>query len=114
VEPCPIIQFATENIRDNGGDVFKTITSSALLKDFRKTVTETTRGCIVLERPDLLREIVRRCGARDSTARKAAMAELECMQPVNSQYDPENELPEEKWLYRFAKKYWLFGFGAYA
>lgn len=113
VEPCPIIQFANENIRDNDGDIFKTITESKLLKDFRETAAGATRGCIVLERPDLLRDVVQRNGSRDTTARKEAMAELETLVSRNSQHDPGHEIPEENWLYRFAKKHWFFGFGAY-
>ncbi|MBI4606718.1 MAG: radical SAM protein [Planctomycetes bacterium] len=113
VEPCPIIQFATESIQDNGGDIFKTMTESALLADFRKTAAGATRGCIVLERPDLLRHVVERHGARDTTLRKSAMAELAAMESRPSQHQPGREAPEENWLYRFAKKHWFFGFGAY-
>jgi MoaA/NifB/PqqE/SkfB family radical SAM enzyme len=113
VEPCPVIQFAREKIGDNGGDLFKTMTESPLLRDFRATAAGATRGCIVLERPDLLREVVVRNGARDTTARRQAMDELERMRPLRSQHDPEHEIPEKHWLYRFAKKHWFFGFGAY-
>ena len=113
VEPCPIIQFANESIRDNDGDLFKTLTESPLLNDFRKTAAGATRGCIVLERPDLLRQVVERNGAKDTTLRRTAMAELEAMQSRPSQHNPGNEIPEENWLYRFAKKHWFFGFGAY-
>lgn len=113
VEPCPIIQFARENIHDNGGDIFKTVSESEFLSDFRRTAASGTRGCIVLERPELLREIVARHGARDTTMRSTALAELEAMQPRNSQHVPGQELPEENWLYRFTKKHWFFGFGAY-
>lgn len=114
IEPCPIVQFAGETIHDNQGDVFKTITESAFLSNFRKTATTATRGCIVLERPDLLKSVVERLGARDTTARETAMAELEAMTPLNSQHIPGHELPEQNWLYRLTKKYWFFGFGAYA
>lgn len=114
VEPCPIIQFATESIHDNNGDIFKTLTESAFLKDFRETAAKATRGCIVLERPDLLKDLVLRHDARDTTARKAAMQELEEMQSLSSQHNPGNEIPEDTWLYRFAKKHWFFGFGAYS
>lgn len=113
VEPCPIIQFANESIHDNDGDLFKTMTESPLLADFRRTAAEATRGCIVLERPDLLQEIVERHGARDTTVRKTAMAELEKLGPLSSQHDPGREIPEKSWVYRFAKKHWFFGFGAY-
>jgi hypothetical protein len=113
IEPCPVIQFAGENIRDNGGDLFKSVTGSSFLQDFRRTAASTTRGCIVLERPDLLRNVIGRQGARDTTARQAATVELEAMQPLHSQHSPGQELPEQSWLYRLSKKYWFCGFGAY-
>lgn len=113
IEPCPIVQFANETIHDNGGDIFQTMTGSRLLEDFRTTAAQATRGCIVLERPDLLREVVERNGSRDTTARGQAMDELVAMESRPSQHDPGNEIPEKHWVYRFAKKHWFFGFGAY-
>ena len=112
VEPCPIIQFATESIRDHES-IYETMTKSSFLKDFRETAARTTRGCIVLERPDLVRELVARHGARDTTQRGTALLELDSMQPRTSQHLPGQEVPEEHWAYRFAKKHWFFGFGAY-
>ena len=41
------------------------------------------------------------------------LAEIERLQPRNSQHLPGQEIPEEHWVYRFAKKHWFFGFGAY-
>jgi hypothetical protein len=35
------------------------------------------------------------------------------MTPRGSQYNADVQFPEEHWLYRFAKKHWFFGFGAY-
>jgi len=113
IEPCPIVQFANESIRDNDGDIYKSMTESSLLQDFRKTAAGATQGCIVLERPDLLKEVIERNGATDTTARKQAMAELEALTSRPSQHNPGNEIPEKHWLYRFAKKHWFFGFGAY-
>jgi MoaA/NifB/PqqE/SkfB family radical SAM enzyme len=113
IEPCPIIQFATETVYDRSS-VYETMTSSSFLKDFRETAARTTRGCIVLERPDLVRDLVERHGARDTTQRQTASAELAQLTPRSSQYDPGNEIPEEHWAYAFAKKHWFFGFGAYS
>src|SRR5687768_286426 len=111
IEPCPVLQFATSTVRD--GSVYDTMTKSAFLRDFRETAARTTHGCIVLERPDLVRELVARHGARDTTQRGTALAEFHAMTPRRSQHDPGNEIPEEHWAYRFAKKHWFFGFGAY-
>ena len=113
VEPCPIIQFATENIRDHVS-VYELMNGSEFLRDFRETAAKATRGCIVLERPDLVRDLVIRHGARDTTQRKTALPEIEALQSRNSQYNPGNEIPEDHWAYRFAKKHWFFGFGAYS
>jgi len=43
IEPCPIIQFATENIRDPRG-VFATMRDSTFLKDFRELSAQHTAG----------------------------------------------------------------------
>lgn len=112
IEPCPIIQFATDNIRDARG-IFATMRDSAFLRDFRELSAQATRGCVVLERPDLVKQLVRKHGARDTTVRGTALAELEAMQPRFSQWLPGEEVPEKHWMYRFAKKYWFNDFGAY-
>jgi MoaA/NifB/PqqE/SkfB family radical SAM enzyme len=112
IEPCPIIQFATENIRDPRG-VYATVRDSAFLKDFRELSAEHTRGCVVLERPDLVKELVVKHGARDTTIRGTAMAELEAMTPRFSQWLPGEEIPEQHWMYRWAKKWFFNDFGAY-
>ncbi|MEO7319154.1 MAG: radical SAM protein, partial [Chthoniobacteraceae bacterium] len=98
IEPCPIIQFATENIRDERG-VFATKRDSTFLKDFRDLSTQHTRGCVVLERPDLGKDLVIKHGARDTTMRGTAMAELEAMEPRFSQWLPGEEIPEPHWMY---------------
>lgn len=112
IEPCPIIQFATENIRDPRG-IFATMRDSGFLRDFRELSAQQTRGCVVLERPDLVKELVQKHGARDTTLRGTAMAELEAMKPRFSQWLPGEEIPEKHWMYRLSKKYWFSDFGAY-
>ena len=113
VEPCPIIQFASESARDSRG-IYETMTRSDFLRDFRETSAKHTRGCIVLERPDLVKAIVERHGAKDSTIRKTAMAEIESMEPRPSQFTPGAEVPEKHWMYRFAKKFFFNDFGVYS
>jgi MoaA/NifB/PqqE/SkfB family radical SAM enzyme len=113
IEPCPIIQFATENIRDPRG-VYATVRDSAFLRDFRELSARHTRGCVVLERPDLVKELVSKHGARDTTLRGTALAELDAMQPRFSQWLPGEEIPESHWMYRWAKKFWFNDFNAYS
>src|SRR5712664_801587 len=112
IEPCPIIQFAVETIRDPRG-LYETMRDSSFLKDFRELSAKHTRGCVVLERPDLVKELVVKHGARDTTTRGTAMAELEAMTPRFSQWLPGEEVPEKHWMYRLAKKYWFNDFNAY-
>ena len=112
IEPCPIIQFAKENIRDarHIRDVF---VQSEYLKDFRAMSAETTRGCIMLERPDKVKEFVEKHDAPDGTARGTALPELEAMNTRPSQWNRVEQVPEQNWIYKFAKKHFFSDFGAY-
>ena len=112
IEPCPVIQLATESIHDPK-PLKETFNESEFLRDFRELAATHTRGCVVLERPDLLRQLAERHDARDTTARGTAIAELENMQSRPSQYDPGGEVPERSWAYRFAKRFCFNDFGAY-
>ncbi len=113
IEPCPIIQFAKESIHDDRG-VFETITRSAFIRDFRESAAAHTRGCIVLEQPELVKALAQKHGAVDTTIRQTALAELESMQPRPSQYQPDDEIPEKHWMYRWGKKFFFNDFGAYS
>ena len=112
IEPCPIIQFAKESIHDKR-HIRDVIGQSEFLRDFRDLAASSTRGCIVLERPDLLHQLVVSHEAGDQTARKTALAELRQMESRPSQYGPGQEIPERSWAYRLAKRYWFNDFGAY-
>ena len=101
-----LIGLVARSLRD-------TFNESAFLRDFRETAAASTRGCIVLERPDLLRDLARTHGARDTTARGSSLAELEAMHARSSQYNPGTEIPEKSWAYRLAKRLWFNDFGAY-
>jgi MoaA/NifB/PqqE/SkfB family radical SAM enzyme len=116
IEPCPIVQFTKESIHSSEADsrsLRDKFLQSTFLSDFRELAQSTTRGCIVLERPDLLKQLVERHGAKDATVRGTALAELETMQPRTSQYNPGSEIPEKNWMYRLAKRYWFSDFGVY-
>jgi MoaA/NifB/PqqE/SkfB family radical SAM enzyme len=116
IEPCPIVQFTRESIHASETDhrsLRDKFLQSEFLRDFRDLARSTTRGCIVLERPDLLKQLVEKHGAQDGTARGTALAELEAMEVRPSQYNPGREIPEKNWLYRLAKRFWFNDFGAY-
>ena len=117
VEPCPIVQYSTESIHATEADprpLKEKFLRSAFLSGFRKLAAETTRGCIVLERPDLLAKLVAAHGAKDATARQTALKELEAMTVRPSQYNPAAEVPEKNVFYRVAKRLFFNDFGAYA
>ena len=116
VEPCPIVQFSTESIHATEADrrpLKEKFLRSAFLADFRKLAAETTRGCIVLERPDLLKTLVEAHGAKDATARQTALQELGAMKIRTSQYNPAAEIPERNPFYRLAKRLFFNDFGVY-
>ncbi|MDP7020441.1 MAG: radical SAM protein [Pirellulaceae bacterium] len=112
IEPCPIIQFAKDSIYDEKS-LRETFNESEFLRDFRRLAAESTRGCVALERPDVLEELIEKHGARDSTARGSAADELRAMQPRPSQYNPGGEIPERSWAYRLAKRIAFHDYGAY-
>lgn len=117
IEPCPIVQFTRESIHATEADsrsLREKFLQSEYLRDFRRLARSTTRGCIVLERPDLLRNLVEKHGARDATVRGTALEELKAMQVRTSQYNPENAIREKSWAYRLAKRFWFNDFGVYA
>jgi MoaA/NifB/PqqE/SkfB family radical SAM enzyme len=113
IEPCPVIQMATESIHDERS-LQETFNESEFLRDFREAAAGATRGCVILERPDVLEELAAKHGARDTTVRKEAFAELAAIEPHSSQYDPGHEIPERSWVYRFAKRMFFNDYGAYS
>src|SRR5438034_1598493 len=83
IEPCPIVQFTKESIHSSDADprpLREKFLQSAFLHDFRQLAQSTTRGCIVLERPDLLKQQVEKHAARDATVRGSVLAGLDAMQ----------------------------------
>jgi MoaA/NifB/PqqE/SkfB family radical SAM enzyme len=111
IEICPPLSFAVDMVRDNGGDVYKTINSSAYLRGFQQFVKERTKGCVILEHPEELIKYIRDSGARDYSGRNA-FAEYERSSPRRSHHLPGEEIPEDYWVYRLLKKNVFFGMGA--
>ena len=112
IEPCPIIQFSTDSIHDER-PLREVFNESDFLRDFRQAAATHTRGCIALERPDVMQALIDKHSAQDSTARKTAVEELEAMEMRPSQYNPGTEIPERSWAYRLAKKIAFHEYGVY-
>lgn len=112
IEPCPPVQFATDrlSVEDN---MFEKIVSSEILDTFRVKVGNRTHGCILMENPTELSNIAKSCNAYDSSGREALHDELENLPVCSCHSIPGEEMPEKHWFYRFAKKQWFFGLGAY-
>lgn len=113
IEPCPVIQLATDSIHDSKS-LKDTFNGSGFLQDFRELVAQNTRGCVIMERPDLLVELAEKHSARDTTVRGKVMEELRQVSPRRSQYQPGDEIPERSFAYRWAKKYAFNDFGTYS
>src|SRR6056297_3868454 len=105
--------MATESIHDDR-PLKEVFNESEFLRDFRELTAQNTRGCVIMERPDLLLELADKHAARDTTARGKVLAELQQTVPRRSQYQPGDEIPERSLVYRWAKKYAFNDFGAYA
>ncbi|MHB8972602.1 MAG: radical SAM/SPASM domain-containing protein [Pirellulaceae bacterium] len=112
IEPCPVIQIAKDSIYDPR-PLREVLGKSEFLRDFRATAATFTRGCIVLERPDLLLALADKHGAKDTTVRQTAFEELRTMQSRASQFNPGNEVPEKNWIYRLFKRLWFNDYGTY-
>lgn len=112
IEPCPPIQFAADNVRDHE-DIDATFAESSFLRAFRSGAAQLSKGCILLENPVRLRSIVEHAGARDSSGRGTGLQELSAMEASPSHHLPGQEIPEKSAFYRYAKKNFFFGFGAY-
>jgi len=113
IEPCPPVQFAMENLRENGmleGDAFA---ASDFLARFREFSAENTRGCVLLECPEKFHAFLQEVGARDTSGRNIGYAEIANMRTLPGHHQPGKEIPERHPFYHFAKKHWFFGFGAY-
>jgi len=99
-----VIQCAKKHIQDKGS-LFDAMTQSEILRGLRKTATDATRVCVLVEGPDLVAEVVARHDAHHHTSRRlcALLAPGEST-PLCSQKNPGNEVPEEHCAYRFAIK----------
>ena len=113
VEFCPVIQMATDFLNEDGSNLSDIYEHSAFLSGMRKSIAAATRGCILMEAPQQMGTIIRNYDARETTSRATAMQEYDRMQHVPGHDMGDDAIPERSAPYRWLKRHYFFGFGAY-
>lgn len=113
VEFCPPIQMAKDFINADGSNLAGLFEQSAFLAEFRKMTAGSSRGCILLEDPGKMVEFLEKHQAADGTSRGSALEEYKRMTPLAGHNQAGQEIPEMNVFYRWVKKKYFFGFGAY-
>ncbi len=110
IEPCPVLQFACENISE--GPPEEVYETSVLLRNFRNAIHQKTKGCILMEDPRWLKEFALRHGAMNTSNREHFYADLDKAPSVTS-HGSCPVIPERQLIYRLAKKTAFLGMGSY-
>lgn len=113
VEFCPPLQFAVDFLNEDASNLDEIFNTSSFLDSFRKFTAKTTRGCIILEEPNLLLNFLKNHNAIDTSSRNVDLQELSKMKSLPGHSLKGNEIKEKSLFYRLAKKKYFFGFGAY-
>jgi hypothetical protein len=66
-----------------------------------------------MEDPAALAGFVRAANAKDTSGRGTALVELSASRGYPGHNLQGEEIPEKSWFYRYGKRRWFFGFGAY-
>ena len=113
IEFCPVIQMASDFLNDDASNMTQLYAESRFLADMRHRIAQTTRGCIVMENPNLMAEMLQGYELCDTTSRGTAMQEYQRMTCVPGHNMSSNPIPEQSRPYKWLKKHYFFGFGAY-
>lgn len=113
VEFCPPLQLAKDVLNKNASNMVDIFEHSEFLADMRKMTAESSRGCILLEDPEALVDFLEKHEAVDFTSRGTIMEEYKKMTPLAGHNLEGEEIPEHNVFYKWVKKRYFFGFGAY-
>lgn len=113
LEFCPPLQLAKDFLNEEGTNVVELFHESQFLADMRKMTAETSRGCILMDNPHKLVDFLKEQEAVETTTRATVMAEYEKMSVVPGHDMGEDAIPEKNPLYKWLKRNYFFGFGAY-
>ena len=113
LEFCPVIQLATDFLNADSSNMTELYEQSQFLAGMRKQVAQATRGCIMMDNPELMVQMLKGYPVQETTTRGTAMDEYTNSISVPS-HDMEPDLiPEVSRPYRWLKRNYFFGFGAY-
>lgn len=113
LEFCPPLQMAKDYLNEDASNMAELFRNSSFLADFRKMTSESSRGCILLEDPQKLVQFLEEHHAADTTSRGTTLQEYKKMCPVAGHNQEGQEIPEQNVFYKWVKKKYFFGFGAY-
>jgi MoaA/NifB/PqqE/SkfB family radical SAM enzyme len=113
LEFCPAIQMATDFLNADASNMTQLYADSQYLADMRHQIAQATRGCIIMENPQLMAKIIQGYEAHETTTRGTAMEEYNKMTSIPGHNMNTNPIPEQSRPYRWLKKHYFFGFGAY-
>ena len=112
VEFCPIVQSTGDYLNEDASNLEEIFQKNPYLEQLREFSVQNGRNCLPMEAPHELKDFLIAQNASDSSNRNypqelAAAASLPC------HHVPGQELPEKSLVYRWGKRHYFFGFGAY-
>ena len=113
LEFCPVIQMATDFLNADASNLTELYSQSQFLAGMRRQIAATTRGCILMDHPQQMVRILQAYDVSETTSRATAMQEYQQMKPVACHDMGDAAIPEKSAPYRWLKKHYFFGFGAY-
>jgi MoaA/NifB/PqqE/SkfB family radical SAM enzyme len=113
VEFCPPLQMSKDFINENASNLKEIFAGSSFLAELRKLTSTHSRGCIILENPELMVDFLIKHEAIDATSRETVLQEFRKMRQLPGHDLKGDEIPDRNVFYRLVKKNYFFGFGAY-
>ena len=113
VEFCPIMQAACGHLNADASNLEAIFQQETLLAGLRKFSASQGRDCMVIHSPHELLDNLKANSAEDSSGRDGFFRELAERTPMCCHDVPGGEIPEQSAAYRFGKRNYFFGFGAY-
>ena len=112
VEFCPIVQSTGDYLNEDASNLEEIFQKNPYLEQLRQFSVQNGRNCLPMEAPHELKAFLSEQKAIDSSNRNYPQ-ELAAAAPLPCHHVPGQELPEKSLAYRWGKRHYFFGFGAY-